>query len=101
MLKPKRSHKIQAVTVHDVTFDEPVLMLELSKPEPKDGVLLLQLKGIDISKSAPEWFERDEITERIFEIVLRNEQGDCTVLYQPVLIHTPQLREQTKPFEQR
>ena len=49
MLKPKRSHKIQAVTVHDVTFDEPVLMLELSKPEPKDGVLLLQLKGIDIS----------------------------------------------------
>lgn len=101
MLKPKRSHKIQGVTVHDVTFDEPVLMLELSKPEPKDGVLSLQLKGIDISKSAPEWFERDEITERIFEIVLRNDQGDSRVLYQPVLIPTGQLREQTKLLEQQ
>lgn len=101
VLKPKLQHSVANITVEDVTFEDPVVMLRLDDPEPENGRLLLLLNEVDITQALPEWLERDEITERIFRIVLRNPDGDSSVMYQTVQIRAGQLRDQINQVRQQ
>jgi hypothetical protein len=74
-------------------------LFEQSNPKLTDGLLMLNVKEIDVSESVPPWLEGDEIRERIFEIVLWDAQGESTTMHQPVLIHLALLREQIAQLE--
>jgi hypothetical protein len=99
VLKPNDNQEIAGITVRDVTGDEPVLLLEQNNPKISDGLLVLNVKEIDVSESVPPWLIHDEIRERIFEIRLWDDQGESTTIHQPVLIHLATVREQIEQLE--
>lgn len=84
---------LRSISIYDVT-KAPVLLVARSAPVPQgQKELELKTEAVRLTEPALDWLWTDEVTERIFRIVLTNDAGKTKTLHQPILQRTGAIRD--------
>lgn len=90
-----KSQDLKSISLYDVTFDDAVLLDQVT-PKSNDKSIGLSSEKLALDTPSADWFHQDEVTERIFRIVLENASGQKEILHQLTFIWTGSFREKIK-----